>query len=36
MSGWGNEQKGNWKAGNYRYEIWYNKVCLKSVEFKIY
>lgn len=36
LSGWGNENKGHWKAGNYRIEIWYNNTCLKSKNFRIY
>lgn len=36
ITGWGNEIKGNWSKGNYRYEIWYNDMCLKSLNFKLY
>jgi competence protein ComGC len=36
LIGWGSETKGNWSAGNYRYEIWYNSTCLKTVDFTIY
>lgn len=36
LKGWGGEKKGYWKAGSYRYEIWYNNVCLKATDFKIY
>jgi predicted nuclease with TOPRIM domain len=36
FSGWGNEKKGNWAKGNYRYEIWYDNMCLKAVDFTIY
>lgn len=36
FTGWGNATKGNWKAGNYRIEIWYNNTCLKSKDFRIY
>ena len=36
LRGWGNETKGNWSKGNYRVEIWYGNVCLKSKEFTIY
>ncbi|GHV50472.1 hypothetical protein FACS1894181_11080 [Bacteroidia bacterium] len=25
--------KGNWPKGNYRYEIWYNDMCLKAINF---
>ncbi len=35
LTGWGNENKGYWKAGSYRIEIWYNDVCLKAKTFKI-
>lgn len=34
--GWGNQSKGHWQAGNYRYELWYKDVCLKAYEFRIY
>lgn len=36
LMGWGNSTKGNWRAGNYRIEIWYNNTCLKSKSFTIY
>ncbi|MEZ3591332.1 MAG: hypothetical protein K1V84_09885 [Muribaculaceae bacterium] len=36
MSGWGNENKGHWRAGTYRIEIWYGNICLKSKTFTIY
>lgn len=36
LSGWGNENKGHWRAGNYRIEIWYGNTCLKSKSFTIY
>ena len=36
LSGWGSENKGRWKAGSYRIEIWYSDVCLKSFKFTIY
>lgn len=36
LSGWGNKNKGNYKAGSYRIEIWYKAVCLKSFKFTIY
>jgi len=35
LSGWGNEIKGQWPKGNYRYEIWYNGMCLKTVDFTL-
>lgn len=34
--GWGNENKGNWRSGTYRIEIWYENTCLKSKTFTIY
>lgn len=36
LSGWGNSNKGYWKRGSYRYEIWYEDMCLKSKSFTIY
>ena len=36
LLGWGNEQKGNWTAGNYKVEIWYDGKLLKSKRFTIY
>ena len=36
LSGWGNEKKGNWSAGQYRVEIWYDDVCLGAKSFRIY
>lgn len=36
LPGWGNKNKGNWKKGTYRVEIWYNNVCLKAKTFTIY
>lgn len=36
LSGWGSKNKGRWKAGSYRIEIWYSDVCLKSFKFTIY
>ena len=36
LTGWGNDQKGNWDSGNYRFEIWYNDICLKAKTFTIY
>lgn len=36
LSGWGNENKGNWRSGTYRIEIWYENTCLKSKTFTIY
>ena len=36
LGGWGNSSRGNWSRGNYRFEIWYADVCLKSKSFTIY
>lgn len=36
LSGWGNDNKGNWSSGTYRIEIWYKNTCLKSETFTIY
>lgn len=35
LSGWGGEDKGHWKAGNYRLEVWYEDACLKRQEFEV-
>jgi cell division protein FtsB len=36
FGGWGSDVKGTWPSGSYRYEIWYNKMCLKAVNFKLF
>ena len=36
LMSWGNATKGHWSSGNYRYEIWYNNMCLKAVDFRLY
>ncbi len=36
LMGWGNENSGNWGSGRYRVEIWYDDVCLKSKDVRIY
>lgn len=36
LQGWGNERKGHWSSGWYRYEVWYNGKCLASESFYIY
>lgn len=36
ISGWGGKDKGHWKKGSYRIEIWYNYSCLKTKTFTIY
>lgn len=34
--GWGNKERGHWSSGQYRYELWYNGMCLKALDFTIY
>ena len=36
LTGWGGENKGNWSSGSYRYEIWYNNMCIKALDFYLY
>lgn len=36
LMGWGNDNSGNWSSGRYRVEIWYENVCLKSKDVRIY
>lgn len=36
LSGWGSSSRGHWRSGQYRFEIWYGDVCLKSKSFAIY
>lgn len=36
LSGWGGSKKGNYQKGQYRIEIWYKNICLKSKTFTIY
>lgn len=36
FSGWGGSSRGHWRSGQYRFEIWYGDVCLKSKSFTIY
>lgn len=36
LSGWGGSDRGHWKSGSYRIEIWYEDVCLKAKTFRIY
>ena len=36
LSGWGNEDGGVYRAGTYRYEVWYEGKKLFSKEFKVY
>lgn len=35
LSGWGGADKGHFKPGNYRYEVWYNDMCLKQCVFRL-
>ena len=34
--GWGSPSKGHWDSGEYRFEFWYNGICLKAKTFTIY
>ena len=36
LIGWGNEEKGNYSRGSYRWEIWYGNYCLGVAPFEIY
>lgn len=36
LSGWGGALRGYWSSGTYRFEIWYNNVCLRARSFTIY
>lgn len=36
LTGFGNSTKGNWPSDNYRYEIWYNNICLAAINFQLY
>lgn len=36
LSGWGGTDKGHWKEGTYRLEIWYENTCLKKHTFEVY
>ena len=36
LIGWGGSSMGHWRAGKYRYEIWYNNRCIGMKEFTIY
>lgn len=35
LSGWGGADRGHFRAGTYRYEVWYDDMCLKQVQFKL-
>lgn len=36
LQGWGGDAKGHWSSGTYRYEFWYNNVCLRAKTFTVY
>lgn len=36
LSGWGSSYKGHWSAGQYRFEIWYEDVCIAVKSFTVY
>lgn len=36
LSGWGSSYKGNWSAGQYRFELWYEDVCIAVKSFIVY
>ena len=36
LSGWGNEEPGNWPTGNYRIEIWYEGKKMSEKTFRVY
>lgn len=35
LSGWGGADRGHFRPGTYRYEVWYNDMCLKQCVFKL-
>ncbi len=35
LSGWGGGDKGHFRAGSYRYEVWYEDMCLKQHVFTL-
>lgn len=35
LTGWGSNTKGSWASGNCRVEVWYNDVCLASINIYI-
>lgn len=35
LSGWGANTAGQWKSGNYRYEIWCNGNCIGTKDFRV-
>ena len=36
LGGWGGSAMGQWARGSYRFEIWYDDVCLKTKTFTVY
>lgn len=36
LKGWGSRDVGQWSKGTYRFEIWYDDVCLKSKSVVVY
>lgn len=36
LKGWGGTDKGHWKSGSYRIEIWYKNSCVATKSFTIY
>lgn len=36
LTSWGSATPGQWGSGSYRFEIWYDNVCLKAKSFTIY
>ena len=36
LTGWGNEKKGYWEKGDYRFEIWYDNRCVFVKQFKVF
>lgn len=35
LKGWGGSDKGHFSPGVYRYEVWYNDMCFKAVNFRL-
>lgn len=35
LAGWGIDKLGTWKKGSYRFEVWYDNICLGSKSFEI-
>lgn len=36
LASWGSDTPGYWTSGSYRFEIWYDNICLKAKSFTIY